>query len=84
MPRVKPSTRGEGHERRYFYGSVWAVTIAQPISCLLWNVLPRTQAADAIKLVLFVASLAFVEWLAVVGVLPRTRVILPGEVAVSD
>ena len=27
MPRVKPSTKGEGHERRYFYGSVWAVTI---------------------------------------------------------
>ena len=31
LPRVKPSTQGEGHERRYFYGSVWAVAIAQPI-----------------------------------------------------
>ena len=26
LPRVKASTQGEGHERRYFYGSVWAVT----------------------------------------------------------
>ncbi len=26
LPRVKPSTQGEGHERRYFYGSVWAVS----------------------------------------------------------
>ena len=25
------STKGEGTERRYFYGSVWAVCIAQPI-----------------------------------------------------
>src|SRR4030095_3929690 len=25
LPRVRPSTRNEGHERRYFYGSVWAV-----------------------------------------------------------
>ena len=28
LPRVKRSTQGEGHERRYFYGSVWAVAIA--------------------------------------------------------
>lgn len=28
LPRVRASTKGEGHERRYFYGSVWAVTIA--------------------------------------------------------
>ncbi|WP_410959361.1 hypothetical protein, partial [Salmonella sp. SAL4433] len=31
LPRVKPSTAGEGHERRYFYGSVWAVAVAQPM-----------------------------------------------------
>jgi hypothetical protein len=36
LPRVKASTKGEGHERRYFYGSVWAVTIAQPV---LWFLL---------------------------------------------
>ena len=24
LPRVGPSTKGEGIERRYFYGSVWA------------------------------------------------------------
>ena len=32
------STQGEGHERRYFYGSVWAVAIAQPVLWLLWKV----------------------------------------------
>ena len=32
LPRVKRSTKNEGHERRYFYGSVWAVCIAQPSS----------------------------------------------------
>ena len=32
LPRVKASTKGEGHERRYFYGSVWAVCWAQPVS----------------------------------------------------
>ena len=31
LPRVRPSTQGEGHERRYFYGSVWAVAMAHPV-----------------------------------------------------
>ena len=43
LPRVKPSTEGEGHERRYFYGSVWAVAIAQPILGVLWKVLPQNR-----------------------------------------
>jgi hypothetical protein len=84
LPRVKRSTKGEGHERRYFYGSVWAVAIAQPILLVLWKVLPRSVTADAIKLVVFVGILAFVGNLARLGVLPRTRPIVPGELAVSD
>ena len=32
LPRVQRSTKNEGHERRYFYGSVWAVCVAQPVS----------------------------------------------------
>ena len=84
LPRVKASTKGEGHERRYFYGSVWAVCWAQPVLWLLWKVLPRTRAADAFKLVVFLGSLAFVGNLARLGRLPRTRPIIPGEVAVSD
>ena len=51
LPRVKPSTAGEGHERRYFYGSVWAVTIAQPVLWFLWKVLPRSTGFDIVKLV---------------------------------
>ncbi len=84
LPRVKPSTKGEGHERRYFYGTVWAVSIAQPVLGFLWKGLPQTRPADIVKLVVFVGILAFVGHLARCGVLPRTRPIVPGELAVSD
>jgi hypothetical protein len=84
LPRVKASTQGEGHERRFFYGSVWAVCIAQPVLWVLWKMLPHTRSADAIKLAIFVAILAWVGNLARRGLLPRTRPILPGEIAVSD
>jgi hypothetical protein len=84
LPRVKPSTKGEGHERRYFYGSVWAVCWAQPALWLLWKVLPHSRLFDAMKLVVFGAILVFVGFLAWKGRLPRTRPIVPGELAVSD
>ena len=84
LPRVKRSTQGEGHERRYFYGSVWAVTIAQPILWLLWKIVPASRAGDAAKLAVFVSILAVVGRMARLGLLPRTRPIVPGEVAVSD
>ena len=84
LPRVKPSTQNEGHERRYFYGSVWAVCIAQPVLWFLWWALPRSAAADAIKLAVFIGILAYVGNMARRGLLPRTRPILPGEIAVSD
>ena len=84
LPRVMPSTKGEGHERRYFYGSVWAVCWAQPVLWLLWKVLPQTRLFDSFKLLVFVSILAFVGNLARLGRLPRTRPIVPGELAVSD
>ena len=84
LPRVKRSTQGEGHERRYFYGSVWAVCIAQPVLWFLWRALPQTRTLDAIKLAIFVAILAWVGHMARRGLLPRTRPIVPGELAVSD
>ncbi len=84
LPRVKPSTKGEGHERRYFYGAVWASCIAQPVLGLLWKLLPHTRLADAAKLIAFTGILAFVGRLAQRGVLPRTRPIVPGELAISD
>jgi hypothetical protein len=84
LPRVKWSTAGEGHERRYFYGSVWAVTVAQPVLWLMWKALPRGLEADLFKLVVFVGILAFIGNLARLGLLPRTRPIVPGELAVSD
>ena len=84
LPRVKASTRGEGHERRYFYGSVWAVCWAQPAGWLLWKTLPQTRIADSIRLAVFLGILGVVGHLARLGRLPRTRPIVPGELAVSD
>lgn len=84
LPRVKASTQGEGHERRYFYGSVWAVTIAQPALWLMWKVVPTGRAGDIVKLAMFVGILTFVGRLSRLGLLPRTRPIVPGELAVSD
>jgi hypothetical protein len=84
LPRVKRSTKGEGHERRYFYGSVWAVAIGQPVLWILWKLLPATQTADVLKLAVFVGILATVGHMSRLGLLPRTRPIVPGELAVSD
>ncbi len=84
LPRVRRSTKGEGHERRYFYGSVWAVAIAQPVLWLLWKILPVSRTGDAIKLAGFIAILAAVGYMSRLGLLPRTRPIVPGEWAVSD
>ena len=84
LPRVKASTKGEGHERRYFYGSVWAMCIAQPVLWGLWSFLPYGRAGDMVKLGAFVGIVLFVGWLSYRGKLPRTRPIVPGELAVSD
>ncbi|MBI3472279.1 MAG: hypothetical protein HY013_13060 [Candidatus Solibacter usitatus] len=84
LPRVKRSTKGEGQERRYFYGTVWAVCAAQPVLWALWKTLPRTREADAVKLALYCGILAGMGVLASRGVLPRTRTIVPGELAISD
>jgi hypothetical protein len=84
LPRVKRSTRGEGHERRYFYGCVWAVAIGQPVLWLLWKAVPPGRVGDGAKLLVFIAILAIVGQMSRRGLLPRTRPILPGELAVSD
>ncbi len=84
LPRVKASTKGEGQERRYFYGAVWASCIAQPALGIMWKLLPHSRAADAVKLVIFTGLLAFCGILARRGLLPRTRPIVPGELAISD
>ena len=57
LPRVGLSTKGEGTERRYFYGSVWAVTAAQTSLLVLWKTLPETQSGSQIKLIMFVGVL---------------------------
>ena len=84
LPRVRSSTKGEGTERRYFYGSVWAVTLAQAMLLVLWKLLPKTHAADLAKLGAYVVALALVGSAARAGLLPRTRAIVPGELLVAD
>jgi hypothetical protein len=83
LPRVGRSTKGEGHERRYFYGSVWAACIAQPALWLLWGIVPAGRVGDVVKLAIFWGILAYVGNLARRGLLPRTRPILPGESAID-
>jgi len=84
LPRVRRSTQGEGRERRYFYGSVWAVCLAQPTLWFLWKALPQTFAADIVKLLIFWGIMGVSAYFSIRGRLPRTRPILPGELAVSD
>jgi hypothetical protein len=84
LPRVESSTRKEGTHRRYFYGTVWAVTAAQTVLLVLWKLLPQTGATSWVKLGAFVGMLALMGWFAYHGMLPRTRPILPGESMVAD
>lgn len=79
LPRVGPSTKREGIERRYFYGSVWAVTLAQTSLLIVWKALPTTPTVSIVRLVVYVGVLAFMGMAAWQGMLPRTRPILPGE-----
>ena len=84
LPRVRTSTKGEGTERRYFYGTVWAVCAAEPVLGLLWKILPRSHHSDILKLAAFAGILGLAGWIARLGKLPRTRPIVAGEWAVSD
>ena len=83
LPRVGPSTLHEGTERRYFYGSVWAVTTAQTLLLVLWKTLPMTRTGGLIKLAVDVGTLLAMGFAAYNGALPRTRPIVPGEVMVD-
>jgi hypothetical protein len=88
LPRVRPSTKGEGHERRYFYGTIWSVTIAETVLLIFWKTLPHTaipiETGNWIKLAAYVAALLFVVYLSYRGKLHRTRPILPGDIMVAD
>jgi hypothetical protein len=83
LPRVGRSTKGEGTERRYFYGSLWAVTVAQTLLLILWKTLPATHTGSVAKLAIYAAALIATGAAAHFGTLPRTRPILPGELIVD-
>jgi hypothetical protein len=84
LPRVGRSTKAEGTERRYFYGSVWAVVVAQILLLVFWKTLPQTRTASAAKLGIFAGALLLMGLAAHRGALPRTRPIVPGELMVAD
>jgi hypothetical protein len=84
LPRVGFSTKGEGTERRYFYGSVWAVTVAQALLLALWKTLPPSRTATTVKLGVYTSALLLMGLAAYRGALPRTRPIIPGELMVAD
>jgi hypothetical protein len=84
LPRVGRSTKGEGTERRYFYGSVWAVVVAQIVLLVFWKTLPQTRSASVAKVGIFSGALLLMGLAAYRGVLPRTRPIVPGELIVAD
>ena len=84
LPRVGSSTKGEGTERRYFYGSVWAVVVAQTVLLVLWKTLPISRTTSLVKLVVYVAVLGLMGVAASRGLLLRTRPIVPGELMVAD
>ncbi len=84
LPRARRSTKQEGIDRRYFYGSVWVVATAQTILLVLWKVLEPSPDADRIKLVIYAASLVAVGLLARFGLLPRTRPIIDGTIGRAD
>jgi hypothetical protein len=86
LPRVKATTRGEGYERRFFYGMLWATAPSQGVLGLLWIVLPRAHWVDFVELGVFTSMLSGLLWLASQGFLPRTLPVIPefaGQVLVE-
>lgn len=84
LPRVRSSTKGEGTERRYFYGCVYSVTIGQSLLLAAWKILPQNRTTNRWKLLGFVAALGLAGAGAVLGMFPRTRRIVPGSLMVAD
>ena len=84
LPRARRSTKGEGWERRYFYGAVWSITAAQILLLLVWKAPPPGLSGNLAKLAVFVSTLVVFGAAASIGLLPRTRPILPGELMVAD
>ncbi len=84
LPRVGRSTRGEGSERRYFYGSVWAALVAHPLLLTLWKADRPPFTGNLLKLGVFTGALVAMGLAAYRGLLPRTRPILAGDLMIAD
>lgn len=84
LPRTGISTKREGTERRYFYGSVWAVTVAQTLLLAAWKMSLHSLTRNYVKLTVFVSALLLMVYMAYCGALPRTKPIVTGELVVAD
>ena len=84
LPRAGFSTKGEGAERRYFYTAIWSVTAAQTLLLVLWKALPLNRKTAVLKLAIFGGTLLLVGLAGLRGLLPRTRPIVAGEIAIAD
>lgn len=84
LPRAGASTRHEGLERRYFFASVWAVTLAQVLLLAVWKLETPEKVANPMKLLVYSIGLLLVAVASYQGLLPRMRPILPGELIVAD
>lgn len=84
LPRAGRSTKAEGVERRYFYGSVWAVTFAQILLLAVWKITLPAETTNMLKLLVFVSALFVGATAAYCGLLPRTRPIVSGELVLAD
>ena len=83
LPRVRPSTKGEG--ARAVTSMARSGLSAQRSQCsVCFGKLCLGRGADLTKLAAFTGILAVAAYLAYRGKLPRTRPIVPGEWAVSD
>jgi hypothetical protein len=51
---------------------------------ILYLLLPRNRTTDIVELIVYVGLLSLVGYLSYKGHLPRTRKIVPGEIAALD
>lgn len=84
LPRAGLSTKAEGLERRFFYGFVWAITLAQVMLLVVWKMDLPVEAANPAKLFTFVLALLSTAAASYRGLLPRTRPIVTGQLIIAD
>ncbi len=80
LPRTRPATSEDAVARRQFYSCIWASSTAHAVLLItVVTVLPRSrksEAADIMRLVTFMIGMCGTYYIALRGILPRTRLIV--------